>query len=128
MTPQEIKELCISSSKAYYDYLNKTGKGLNEVEVWAVTVEDHAQRLISLRLSKKIFDTESILFRFLNDGKEYRTDKIEVIEYDTIKNILYVEPEAGLFEYFSKQHASNLRVIADMKFLVERVKNWFEQR
>lgn len=128
MTPQEIKELCISSSKAYYDYLNKTGKGLNEVEVWAITVEDHAQRLISLRLSKKIFDTESILFRFLNDGKEYRTDKIEVIEYDTEKNILYVEPEAGLFEYFSKQHASNLRVIADMKFLVERVKNWFEQR
>lgn len=85
MTPEEIKELCISSSKAYHDYLDRTGKGLNEVEVWGIVIEHAAQRLVSLRLSKKIFDIETVVFRFLDDGKEYNTEKIVVVEYDTEK-------------------------------------------
>lgn len=128
MTPSEIKQLCISSSKAYYDYLAKSGKGLNEVEVWAIAIENVAQRLVSLRLSKKIFDTETILFRFLDDGKEFNTEKVQVIEYDTEKNILYIEPDADILPRFGNLRATNLRVIADMKFLVERVKQWYEQR
>ena len=128
MTPEEIKQLCISSSKAYYDFLAKTGKGLNEVEVWGITIENLQQRLVSLRLSKKIFDIETITFRFLDDGKEFDTEKIVVVEYDTEKNTLYIEPNADLFSRFTHGHNSNLRVIADMKFLVERVRTWFEQR
>jgi hypothetical protein len=64
MTPEEIKLLCISSCKSYYDYLDKTGRGLNEIDVWGVEVVDHYQRIVNLRLSKKIFDAETIFFRF----------------------------------------------------------------
>lgn len=128
MTSQEIKELCISSSKAYHDYLDRTGKGLNEVEVWGIVIEHAAQRLVSLRLSKKIFDIETVVFRFLDDGKEFNTEKIVVIEYDTEKNTLYIEPDAEVFPRFTNLHNANLRVIADMKFLVARVRTWFEQR
>jgi|ERR1043165_6910699 hypothetical protein len=128
MSPEEIKQLAISSSKAYYDYLAKSGKGLNEVEVWGIAVENLAQRVVSLRLSKKIFDTETVVFRFMDDGKEYNTEKIQVLEYDTDRNTLYIEPNAELFPRFNHLHGSQLRVIADMKFLVERVRSWYDQR
>jgi len=128
MTSEEIKQLCISSCKSYYDYLDKTGKGLNEVEVWAVEIVDHYQRIVNLRLSKKIFDAETISFQFTGDENKYDTTQITVLEYDVDKNMLYIEPSAELFNKFINLRAANIRVIADMKFLVQRVNNWFDQK
>jgi len=85
MTPEEIKQLCISSCKSYYEYLEKSGRGLSEIDVWGVEVVDPVQRIISLRLSKKIFDAETIFFRFENDDNKYDTTQIMVLEYDVEK-------------------------------------------
>ncbi|MDB5282186.1 MAG: hypothetical protein JWO06_1261, partial [Bacteroidota bacterium] len=128
MTPEEIKDLCISSCKNYYDYLAKTGKGLNEIELWAIEIVDHAQRIVNVRLSKKIFDAETIFFRFAGDEKKYDGAYFLVLEYDVEKNMLYIEPNAELFPLFVNARATNVRVIADMKFLVQRVNNWFDQK
>jgi len=128
MSPEEIKQLCISSCKCYYDYLEKTGRGLSEIDVWGVEIVDHFQRIISLRLSKKIFDAETIFFRFEGDNNKYDTTQITVLEYDVEKNMLYIEPNAELFTRFMNIRTGNLKVIADMKFLVQRVNNWFDQK
>lgn len=128
MTGAEIRELCINSCKVYYDYLAKSGKGLHEVEVWQLEVLDRAQRIVSLRLSKKIFDAETIFFQFAGDEQKYNTDQIKVLEYDVERNTLYVEPNGELFPRFNRIRAAELLVISDMKFLVERVRTWFEQR
>ncbi len=128
MTGDEIRELCINSSKIYYDYLAKTGKGLHEVDVWQVEVLDRVQRIVSLRLSKKIFDAETIFFQFEGDEQKYNTEQVKVLEYDVDRNILYVEPNSELFQRFSRIRAAEVKVISDMKFLVDRVRNWYEQR
>lgn len=129
MTAEEIRDLCLSACKVYHNYLEKTGKGLNEVEVWSVETIDLYQRIISIRLSKKIFDAEALFFRFADDPKQYDGGHIEVLEYDTERNILYVQPKtADLFQKLNGIRATDLKVIADMKFLVQRVQNWFEQK
>jgi len=128
MTPEEIKQLCISSCKSYYEYLEKSGRGLSEIDVWGVEVVDPVQRIISLRLSKKIFDAETIFFRFENDDNKYDTTQIMVLEYDVEKNMLYLEPNAELFPRFTHIKHGQLKVISDMKFLVQRVNNWFDQK
>ena len=128
MTPEELKDLCISSCKNYYNYLAKTGKGLNEIELWGIEIVDYAQRIVNVRLSKKIFDAETIFFRFAGDEKNYDGAFFTVLEYDVEKNMLYVEPNADLFPRFVNARASEVRVIADMKFLVQRVNSWFDQK
>lgn len=129
MDAKEIRELGLNSCKVYYNYLEKTGKGLNEVEVWSVEVVDIYQRIVSIRLSKKIFDAEALFFQFEGDDKKYDGGQIEVLEYDTDRNILYVQPKiAELFTRLSSIRATQLKVIADMKFLVQRVMNWYEQK
>lgn len=51
------------------------------------------------------------------------------MEYDTERNILYVQPKsAELFAKLNGIKNADLLVIADMKFLVQRVQNWFEQK
>ena len=128
MSPEEIKQLCISSCKSYYEYLEKTGRGLNEIEVWGIEIIDHYQRIVTLRLSKKIFDAETIFFRFEGDDNKYDTNQIMVLEYDVEKNMLYLEPNAELFNRFINIRTGQLKVIADMKFLVQRVNSWFDQK
>ena len=129
MNATEIRDLCLNACKVYHNYLEKTGKGLNEVEVWGVEVIDIYQRIVSIRLSKKIFDAEALFFRFANDPKQYDGGQIEVLEYDTERNILYVQPKsAELFAKLNGIKNADLLVIADMKFLVQRVQNWFEQK
>ncbi len=128
MSPEEIKQLCISSCKSYYDYLEKSGRGLNEIDVWGIEIVDHYQRIVNLRLSKKIFDAETIFFRFEGDDNKYDTSQIAVLEYDVEKNMLYIEPGAELFQRFINIRNGQLKVIADMKFLVQRVNNWFDQK
>jgi len=129
MTPEEIKELCLSSSKIYHNYLEKTGKGLNEVDVFAIELVDQYQRIISLRLSKKVFDAETVFFKFAGDDKNYDTGYIEVLEYDVERNMLYIQPKSSdIFQKFLNLRNTDLKVIADMKFLVDRVRNWFEQK
>jgi hypothetical protein len=129
MNATEIRDLCLNACKVYHNYLEKTGKGLNEVEVWGVEVVDLYQRIVSIRLSKKIFDAEALFFRFANDPKQYDGGQIEVLEYDTERNILYVQPKsAELFAKLNGIKNADLLVIADMKFLVQRVLNWFEQK
>ena len=129
MNATEIRDLCLNACKVYHNYLEKTGKGLNEVEVWGVEVIDIYQRIVSIRLSKKIFDAEALFFRFANDPKQYDGGQIEVLEYDTDRNILYVQPKsAELFAKLNGIKNADLVVIADMKFLVQRVLNWFEQK
>lgn len=128
MSPEEIRKLCIDSSNTYYEYLATTGKGLNEVDVWQVDIWDHARRLVSLRISKKIFDSEALLFSFAGDDTKYDGNFIKVLEYDVEKNTLYIEPNPELFSRFLRLRAAEIKVIADMKFLVERIRTWFEQK
>ena len=124
----EIRRIAIESAENYFRYLDQNNKGIQEVQVYdiismSVTSEETVYKL---RLSAKLFDIEAVDFKLLSTGRRYSSGEIKIIEYDSDKNILLIKPETQLSEIFKKLQARDIKVISDLKFLVERVKKWYE--
>jgi len=126
MTVEEIRDIAIDSSKAYYDYLDKNDKGLQEVDVFEIEYLESRDLLIKLRLSAKLFDTEALFFKNFRSNIKYDTSQVKVVEYDSDKNIILIKPSAEFADEFKNLRNSDIKVISDLKFLVQRVKAWYE--
>jgi hypothetical protein len=126
VTIEEIREIAIDSSIAHYNYLEQNDKGVQEVDVFELEYFQGRDTLIKLRLSAKLFDTEAIFFKNLRNNQKYDTTSIKIIEYDNDKNILFIKPTQDLVSDFTDLRRADLKVISDLKFLVERVKAWYE--
>lgn len=126
MTAGEIREIAIDSSKAYYEYLEQNEKGIQEVDVFELEYLRGKDFVIKLRLSSKLFDTEAIFFKNLQNNKKFDTTSVKVIEYDNDKNILLIKPTESVKEDFTGLRNRDIIVISDLKFLVERIKMWYE--
>lgn len=126
MTVEEIRDISIDSANAYYNYLDKNEKGIQEVEVFELTYLENKDLLIKLRLSAKLFDTESIFFKSFRNGKKYDTSSVKIVEYDGDKNILLIKPTNEVISEFTNLVKTDLKVISDLKFLIQRVKSWYE--
>lgn len=126
MTKEEIRDIAIDSSKAYYEYLDQNDKGIQEVDVFELEYLQGKDIVIKLRLSAKLFDIEAIFFKNLRINKKYDTANIKVIEYDNDKNILLIKPAENVKAEFSGLINTDIKVVSDLKFLVERVKAWYE--
>lgn len=126
VTAEEIREIAIDSSKAYYEYLNQNDKGIQEVDIFELQYLQGKDTILKLRLSAKLFDTEAIFFKNSRNNKKYDTTSIKVIEYDNDKNILLIKPAENVKADFSGLRNTDVKVVSDLKFLVERVKAWYE--
>lgn len=128
MDSSEIRRIAIDSAENYYRYLDKNNRGLQEVQVFDISPMPVANEtgLFRLRLSAKLFDIEAVIFKLLTTGKTYTTGEIKIIEYDPDKNTLLIKPETNLSQLFRGLQARDLKVISDLKFLVERVCKWYE--
>ncbi|MGJ7027617.1 AAA domain-containing protein [Petrimonas sp.] len=126
MTAEEIRDIALDSSKAYYEYLEQNDKGIQEVDVFELEYLEGKDTILKLRLSAKLFDTEAIFFKNLRNNKKYDTTSIKVIEYDNDKNILLIKPTEYVKTDFSSLRNTDIKVVSDLKFLVERVKAWYE--
>lgn len=49
-----------------------------------------------------------------------------MIEYDSDKNMLLIKPSEIVSDEFDNLNCSELKVISDLKFLIQRVKTWYE--
>ncbi len=126
MTSNEIRNICIESAETYYKYLEENNKGLQQVDVYELEYLQGKDLLLKLRLAAKLFDTEAIFFKLLTNGKMYGTGEIKVVEYDSNKNVLLIKPTDEVKDAFLNKKSIDIKVISDMKFLVERVKQWYE--
>ncbi|RAK02903.1 AAA domain-containing protein [Larkinella arboricola] len=126
MNTEEIREIAIDSSSAYYNYLDQNEKGIQEVEVFELEYLESRDLFIKLRLSAKLFDTEALFFKNYRNNKKYDTGQVKVVEYDGDKNILLIKPSIELMDEFQNLKHSDIKVISDLKFLIQRVKTWFE--
>ena len=126
MTAEEIREIAIDSSKAYYEYLDQNNKGIQEVDVFELEYLQGKDTVIKLRLSSKLFDLETIRFKILRNDTKYDTISVKVLEYDNDKNILLIKPSEEVKTDFIGLRNIDIKVISDLKFLVERVKVWYE--
>lgn len=127
MTIEEIREVALNSAQTYYDYLDNNDKGIQEVDVYEIEVIKSKDLILKLRLSAKLFDIESIFFKLLTKNLRFDTSQIKIIEYDSDKNNLLIKPDEDLVENFINLNSHDLKVISDLKFLVQRIKYWYEQ-
>jgi hypothetical protein len=126
MKVKEIREICIDSANSYYNYLDSNGKGIQEVNVFELTYLNSSDFMIKLRLSAKLFDIESIFFKLYTDNKKYDTSQVKIVEHDADKNIILIKIDNNVSEAFKNLRANDIKVISDLKFLIERVKTWYE--
>ena len=126
MTKEEIRAIAIDSANSYYNYLEQNSKGVQEVDVFEVSYLESRDLLIKLRLSAKLFDTEAIFLKNYKNGKKYDTTEVKVIEYDSDKNMLLIKPSETILSEFTNLNSSDLKVVSDLKFLIQRVKTWYE--
>lgn len=126
MKAEEIRDIAINSSTAYYNYLDQNAKGVQTIDVSELEYLESKDLLIKLRLSAKLFDTEAIFFRNLKNNIKYDTGQVKVVEYDSDKNILLIKPSNELVDEFQNLQYIDIKVISDLKFLVQRVKVWYE--
>jgi len=126
MDSTEIRNVAIDSASKYYNYLDINDKGMQEVRVHDILSLSDRANTYKLRLAAKLFDTDAIFFKLLTTGRRYSPAEIKILEYDADKHILIIKPEADLADAFKKITARDIQVISDLKFLIERVKKWFE--
>ena len=127
MNSKEIRDIAIDSSKAYYEHLDRNEKGIQEVAVFEISYPDSKNFILKLKLSAKLFDTDAIFFKNLKTNKKYDVGEVKIIEYDKDKNILLIKPNEKVASDFKNLNSFDLKVISDLKFLIERVKVWYEQ-
>ncbi|MDD4437055.1 MAG: AAA domain-containing protein [Tissierellia bacterium] len=126
MTVEEIRDISIDSASVYYNYLEQNEKGFSEVDVYELVYLEDVELLIKLRLSAKLFDLESLFFKNLRNGIKYDASQVRVVEYDDDKNILLIRPANDLKDDFKELRKEDIKIISDLKFLVQRVKEWYE--
>jgi len=128
MNNEEIKELAISGSEKYLKYLVDNNKGIQEVRVFRIEKVDETGTVFILTLSARLFDTESIEFKFLSSGTTYNSFAVKVIEYDAEKRNLVIKPIPTVAKHFLNSRADQIIIISNLRFLVERTIHWFKNK
>lgn len=125
MNTEQITNLCLSGSKKYYEYLENKGNGGVE-EITVHSINSKGKNTFSFKLARKLFAPETIVFRHKN--REFTSDEIKVKVYDNKKKVVVVkitsEEIIGLIQSSSPEEWV---IIIDLKFLVQRVIDWYEQ-
>lgn len=122
MKPKEIQALGISSSREYHQYLSENNRGIQTITVISITQKREKFKLI---LDRKIHNLEAI--EFWLSGNKVKEGKIRVLVYDKDKNALLIKPASDLQEQFSSLSKDEIEIISDLKFLIKRVEDWYEQ-
>lgn len=125
MKTKDIRALCINGTQAYYDYLDKNDKGLQRIGTRSIVALPRA--LFQVKITGHLFDTEAIFFRFKTNNKKLNTSQVQVVSYDKNSKTLILRPEEKYHDWFEDLKAVDLEIISDLKFLVERVRVWYEK-
>ncbi len=126
MEVDEIKDVCIKSSKVYYQYLADNKKGRAEIKVNGISKIQNTADYFKLNLSGKLFDTDLILFYHIVLDKEFDNSIIKIKEYDSDNNVLIVRQSENAPFDLNKTEPEDILVISDLKFLIKRIQEFFE--
>ncbi len=118
------KDAAIHSADIYLKFLKDNNRGVSEYAVTSIT-EDSTERLFVLHLDGKIRSVDSVKIRI--DNQEYEQAQIKPVEYDERQRILKVHPRDDFRKLFSGLSPKDIVVISDLRFLVERVRDWYKR-
>lgn len=120
MRVDQIREISINSARKYFAFLDKNGKGVEEIKVRDITREND---VIQLKLEGAIFNPESIKYRIHN--KEYTLHEIPQLMYDIDNQLLSIQPLPEYIHLFTSLNLKDIIIVSDLKFLVKRVEDWY---
>ena len=120
----DIQAMCVNGTNRYLSHLKANNSGLNEIGVHAISI--HGDNTVLFKLSSKIFDLDTIVFRIR--GIEYNTRQIKVVEYDIDENLLTVRPDDAVKDKIVNLEPHDVLIVSDLKFLVQRVLDWYTKK
>ena len=109
-------------ARNYYRYLEQSGKGREIITVNRIERVDRAYHIF---LSKNPFSTDAVTF--LIEGTEYSQKQLLIYEHDRDRRVIFVRVVEGYTDPFHNLMANHIQVVADLKFLVRRVQEWYER-
>ena len=115
----------MEGTKAYYDYLDKNDRGLQRVAVSSISKMPRG--IYQIKINGKLFDTEAVFFFVRTNNKKFNTSQLKIVSYDANTKTLIVRPEEDYEEVLENLSPKDLEIISDLKFLVERVRVWYEK-
>lgn len=121
-----IKEICLEGSQEYYNYLaNKRNGGVEEVDI--TRIEKINNDTYKLVIDRKLFELDAIYFMYNGSFKaQYSIEKIVIKVYDNDKRTLIVKVTEEIIPLISNLNSSNWKINIDLKFLVQRVIDWYK--
>ncbi len=123
MNYNEFRELALQSASTYYNWLVDNDRGLSVSNVTHVRIHNEKVYLyVQGRLTAQALET----IRLQVYGDVYENESCCPCDYDHKRGILLLHPRKALREKLSETPKEHIRVISDMRFLVQRVQLWYE--
>ena len=123
MRQEEFQALAHKSACTYYDYLKANNLGLSVEAPRRIT---HNGPYTCLHLYKRLPMPDTVYFRI--HGVDYIQDTVGNCVYDDTSKTLSIVPKEEFVSLFSSLTTNDILVISDLKFLVERVRDWYMNR
>lgn len=114
--------LAVDSAQRYFQYLVKEDKGIIITEVSRI---DKLGEEVFLHLRGRISPSglESLKLRIYAD--EFKSQDIRPVEYHSEHGILVLHPQKALYDRLPSGPCEHISIISDLRFLVERVRDWY---
>lgn len=116
------------SARIYYEYLKANNKGeiAYTVESMAPSKYDGADGFFALKLKGPKVNQPDFL-QIAIDDKVYDSASIEIATYIDKSNTLIIKPGPMIYKRLLGCNKNQIKVFTDLKFLVKRVENWYEE-
>lgn len=124
MTISELRDISIQSAYAYLDYLTKKNEGYSSIGVVSFRI-DAPEVILSLRGRLSPYGTDGLEIQLYSN--RYTQEQISIVRYDEDSGILVICPKDDLFHLFHRISSDQIKLISDLRFLVERVAHWYEK-
>ena len=130
MEISKIKELCLTQSRFYYDYVKKysehNGKTMDKIQSIRFQ-EGSFPLLFEIKLEKPIFDFEKTYFKN-NLTNEYYFNKKDILikEFDEKNRLLYIQVLRNDIN-LKELKADDFYVVTDLLFLINNLIDWYEK-
>lgn len=125
MEISEIKEKFWEGTQKYLQYLADNGLGVERIAVKSITPIDKDECVYMLKTEKKVFDDCGLEFSV--NGKILSASACHVVQNNKKLKLLTIQAHEKFKDEFETLEKDNIFVIADLKFLVSRVANWYEK-
>ena len=121
MEAEKLRDICIKSCQAYYDYVKESGKGRDEVKA---TYKYPKDGVLSLHLKGKLWNIDGLMLCI--DGRDYRAPDVKIQSYNEISNQLVVNISYKVINILSDTIKHEIKVVTDLNWLILNAKKYYE--